>query len=322
MMTADDAMEIGPSGRPAARINIDDTTVRMPWSSAAEFEERIVRPALAILYRLAVGPGADYYCPRFLHYERTGRSIPGWHWPAFFLPVIWAFYRKLWLPGILFALLPLLGAANLDAIAPALGDSALAWVGITACALWIIPGIVAATLANTLYFHRIRHLVRWAEARTEKRHEVAALLTKRRAASPLGAFVLGGGTLAVVVARALPDLDALPQEFQLRAGVAESLAAVKPLQREIEANWRAFGTFPSQIDYAPVRSYLGAAFLDAVHLSPVNGRLRLLLGPAMSELSGKVILLAPTVDAAQHIQWLCIPVDVPAKYLPAQCRNR
>jgi len=222
-----------------------------------------------------VGPGADYYCPRFLHYERTGRSIPGWHWPAFFLPVIWAFYRKLWLPGILFALLPLLGAANLDAIAPALGDSALAWIGITACALWIIPGIVAATLANTLYFHRIRHLVRWAEARTEKRHEVAALLAKRRAASPLGALVLGGGTLAVVVALALPDLDALHQEFQLRAGVAESLAAVKPLQREIEANWRAFGTFPSQIDYAPVRSYLGAAFLDAVYLTPVNGRLRL-----------------------------------------------
>ena len=39
-------------------------------------DERIVRPCLAILFRLAVGPAADYYAPRFLEYERIGRSFP------------------------------------------------------------------------------------------------------------------------------------------------------------------------------------------------------------------------------------------------------
>ena len=124
-------------------LPIDDT-VRMPWTSAAEFEERIVRPALAILFRIAVGPGADYYCPRFLRYERAGRALPAWHWPAFFLPVPWAFYRKLWLPGVLFALLPLVGVWGIESIAPMLGASDLAWLAALALPTWAFPGFVAA----------------------------------------------------------------------------------------------------------------------------------------------------------------------------------
>ncbi len=318
-MTAQDALGFRLGANSAASI---DDTVRMPWSSAAEFEERIVRPALAILYRVAVGPGADYYCPRFLRYERSGRSIPSWHWPAFFLPVVWAFYRRLWLPGVLFALLPLAGISGFGALAPLLGDSELTWLGALAGATWIFPGIVAAMLANSLLYNRTRSLVRHAESRTDKKHEVAAMLARRSATSPRGALVLGGGALALMFTLAAPDLDTLYQESQVRFGLAESIAAVKPLQQEIEATWLASGVFPPQIDYTPVRSYLGATFLDAVNLSATNGRLRLLLGPAVSELSGKAILLAPTVDAAQHIQWLCIPVDVPARYLPPDCLNR
>lgn len=299
-----------------------DDTVRMPWTSAAEFEEFIVRPALAILYRIAVGPGADYYCPRFLRYERTGRWFPSWNWSAFFLPALWAFYRKLPLPGVLFALLPLAGLAGFDAIAPSLGDSAFAWLGAIVCATWIFPGIVAATLANGLLYRRTQRLVRLAETRTDKKHEVASLLARRKAASPIGALALGGGALGLVVALMAPDLRTLYQESEVRSRLAESIAAVRPLQLEIEAAWLASGVLPAQVDYTPAVSYFNATILDTVNLSPASGRLRLLLGPALSELSGKVILLAPTVDAAQHVQWLCIPVDVPAKYLPSECINR
>src|SRR5215472_11055636 len=57
----------------------------------AHQDERRVRPALAVLFRVAVGPHADYYVKRFVKYERTGRSAPSWHWPAFALPTVWAF---------------------------------------------------------------------------------------------------------------------------------------------------------------------------------------------------------------------------------------
>ena len=60
-----------------------DTVQLEPLPGEIELEdERIVRPSLAILFRMAVGPAADYYAPRFLEYERVGRSFPSWNWAA------------------------------------------------------------------------------------------------------------------------------------------------------------------------------------------------------------------------------------------------
>ena len=75
-------------------------TIRLP---GVEGEARtVVRPALAVLFRVAVGPRADAYVPRFLDYERGGGPRAGWHWPAFLAGPVWAFYRKLWIAGIVF----------------------------------------------------------------------------------------------------------------------------------------------------------------------------------------------------------------------------
>ena len=80
-----------------------------------------MRPSLAILFRMAVGPGADYYAPRFLEYERIGRSFPDWNWAPLLAPGAWAIYRRLWLPGIAFALWPLLAVAAFNVVEPRLG---------------------------------------------------------------------------------------------------------------------------------------------------------------------------------------------------------
>ena len=130
----------------AAPLSVLGDTVRMPWAGADA--ERVVRPALAVLYRMAVGPRADYYVPRFLAFERTRRSVPSWHWPSFFLPSVWAFYRKLWVAGIVFALLPFAGAAAFAAIEPALGESNAAWLALAALCIWFVPCVVPALLAN------------------------------------------------------------------------------------------------------------------------------------------------------------------------------
>ncbi len=61
----------------------------------------------------------------------------------------------------------------------------------------------------------------------------------------------------------------------------------------------------------------GAAPIRLVGVSPASGRLRLEL--ELPELRGKSILLAPAVDPQQHVQWICVPVDVPRKYLPQDC---
>ena len=123
-------------------------------------DERRVRPALAVLFRIAVGPHADYYARRFVKYERTGRSAPSWHWPAFALPAFWAFYRKLWAYGAVCALLPLIGTLAFTLFDVDIGDSSLAWWAGAALCVWLVPALVSATFANTFYHRRIRALVR------------------------------------------------------------------------------------------------------------------------------------------------------------------
>jgi hypothetical protein len=305
----------------AATVSVIKDTVRMPWMPASQAGEKVVPPSLAILFRLALGPAADYYVPRFLRYERTGESIPSWHWPSLWLPGIWAFYRKLWLPGLVFATLPFAGMAAFVALEPDLGDSSIAWISCAAAVIGILPGIVPAMLANALLYRRIRRLVREAQTASERGDQVASMLTARPPTAVWVALLLGGGALALLLALAVPRLLILHDEHLVRGRVAASLAAVRPLQRQVEESWRHSRSIPRQPDYAAVQGYRGATFLDTVNLSPINGRLRLDLGPATTELSGKTILLAPALDSREKIQWLCIAIDVPAKFLPQECRN-
>ena len=118
-----------------------------------------------------------------------------------------------------------------------------------------------------------------------------------------------------------PALYAMYQDRTIRTRVIESLAAVKPLQRQVEDNWVRFKALPHALDDAATLMPLGGLVVDNVSFSPINGRLRLALGSTIEELSGKTILLAPTVDPSQRMRWVCVPVDIPAKYLPQECRR-
>lgn len=297
-------------------------TIRMPWSSAVADDERVVRPALAVLFRIALGRAADTYVPRFLRYERTGRSMPGWHWPAFVAPAVWAFYRKLWLPGLVAALLPMLGVILFAAIAPALGAERMAWFACAALLVWVLPGAIAAVVANSLLYRKVRRIVTDAETAHGEPGDVASVVAASKPASLPAAILFGGWAVAALVAFAVPRISTLYEELDTRVGVAESLAVMRPLQTQIEESFLRAKTIPPEPDAAAIRTLLGGALIDTVSVSPMNGRLRLVLGPALPELSGKIILLVPMEDASQRVEWLCIPIDVLAKYLPPECRSR
>jgi hypothetical protein len=296
-------------------------TVRMPWESAARSRERVVPPALAVLFRVAVGPRADYYVPRFLRYQKAGKTSLGWNWPAFFLPSVWAFYRKLWVAGVAFALLPLMGAAAFGSVESALEDSSVAWFACAAFLVLILPSVTAALFANSLVYSRVKSLVRRAQARTDDTSAMARVLADHRPTTVAIAILFGGAAILLAPRLVAPGLYAMYQDHSIRAQLIESLAAVKPLQREVEQNWATFKSIPYTLDDAATLMQLGGLVVDNVSFSPINGRLRLALGSTIAELSGKTILLAPAVTATQQMRWVCIPVDIPTKYLPQECRR-
>lgn len=51
------------------------------------------------LFRIFIGPHAERYLPLFTRF-RDRAFQAGWHWPAFFVPVFWHFYRKVYPIGI------------------------------------------------------------------------------------------------------------------------------------------------------------------------------------------------------------------------------
>ncbi len=282
--------------------------------------ERVVRPALAVLYRLALGPRADRYAPRFLAFE-SGRRGPGWHWPSLFFPAGWAFYRRLWLSGVAFALLPLAGALALVALGPELDDVRLPWLAAAVLAVWLLPGCIAALTANTLLYLRLRRLVHRAETGTRSATKATAWVSARARTSPLAAAVLGSGALALVLAAAGPGLRASYTKHLVRVQVAASLTAARALQERVVETWTTSRLVPRQTQSDALRAHAGARHLEEVDVSPHNGRVRLVLAPSLPELAGKAILLAPALDERSQVRWLCIPVDIPGKYLPAECRR-
>jgi hypothetical protein len=296
-------------------------TVRMPWESATSSPEKVVPPALAVLFRVAVGPRADYYVPRFLRYEKAGKTFLGWNWPALFLPTVWAFYRKLWVPGLAFALLPLIGAVAFGSVESALGNSSVVWFACAAFLILIMPSVVAALLANSLVYSRVKWLVRRAQARAGDASAMARVLAARPATTIAIAIIFGGAAFMLAPRLVAPALYAMYQDRTIRNRVVESLAAVKPLQRQVEESWIRFKSVPYTLDGAATLTQRGGLVVDNVSFSPINGRLRLALGSTIAELSGKTILLAPAVGPSQKMRWVCIPVDIPPKYLPQECRR-
>jgi hypothetical protein len=297
---------------------LDGDTIQLPDEPQIE---RVVRPALAVLFRLAVGPAADYYAPRFLRYERAGHALPGWHWPAFLVPSFWAFYRKLWLPGIAYALLPLVGALLFTRFGARIDDSSPLWFACAVFAIWILPGAISALAANSLLYLRVRGQIGRAEAAAGSVPRAARMLTTRKPTSLAAALLLGSGVLVLALGGTADKLREAYVDHAVRTTIAESLKAVRWLQQDVEEQWWRFGVPARPPEAVRQLARASAPDLADVNVSERTGRVRLGLGRSIPELAGKAILLAPSVDGWQRVHWLCVPIDIPQKYLPKECRR-
>jgi hypothetical protein len=302
-------------------VSLHNDTIELPALRPGDRPERVVRPTLAVLFRLAVGPAADYYTPRFLQYESAGHGAPGWHWPAMLLQSVWAFYRKLWLPGIFYALLPAAGALAFLSFAQTLDDWSVPWLLCAAVTMWLIPGVIAAVLSTPLLYGRIRRLVKRAERVAGDPAHAASLLASHRSTSLIAALIFGVGALILALFPIAPRVFTAYAEHVVRVQIAASLAALSPLKREVEEQWSYFARMPRPLADAANVARRWTQFFDDVTVNPITGRLRVGLGPSVPELWGKTILLAPATDWLQRIHWTCIPVDIPRHYLPKECRD-
>lgn len=300
--------------------SLDCDTVSLPGTPSDRADDTVVRPALAVLYRIAVGPGADRYAPRFLSFERHGRARPGWHWPALVAPAAWAFYRRLWGTGVLCTLLPVAGLAAFMTVAPRLDGSALLFWSAAVASVWLLPNLLPALFADALVYLRARRVVHAAEANGRSPGDAVKRLAASRPTSPLAGFVGGGAALALAAALLAPNLELVQAERAVRAELASTLAAVKTLQGDVEAALRHSDALPRPFEALLTVVRAGGTLAESVDINPATGRVRVALGAAVPALAGKAILLAPAIDARDQVRWICVAVDIPRTLLPADCR--
>jgi len=280
--------------------------------------DTVVRPVLALLFRAAVGPRADRYAPRFLAFERAGRVAAGWHWPSLLVPTLWAFYRRLWVPGICVGLARLATIAAFVLLAPSLDDVPLEAQAAALAIVLLLPGVLTAVFADWLLYRRVRALVRRAEACSRNAAEALTWLSARLPTAETAAVLLGFAMLAAGVAVLGPSAWARYTEHVVRIQVADAIIAVRWLQSSIEQDLIE-GRPPPASAKGAVIAGKGAQVIDAVDVSPASGRLRVGFADSLPELAGKWILLAPLSDGRHGLRWMCVPVDIPTKYLPKAC---
>jgi len=294
-------------------------SVHLPLDPGEDQDEKIVRPSLAILFRMAVGPDADYYGPRFLEYERTGHSFPSWNWAAFVAPGVWAIYRRLWGPGIAFSVWPFLALVLCWFALPSFSDTGFIGLALAALVVWFSPSVVGALTANTLLHRKSRELVLQAEALTSETDKAARWLSLRSVIAPLQAAAVSLVMLATL-GGVVPVFKSAYSDHLVKTRIAASIAAMRPLQRQLE-EWFMSRSPDDAPAIAMSETHVDTPQLDKVNVSLVNGRVRLAIDSSIPELSGRSILLAPAIDRWLEVRWICIPVDIPERYLPQECKQ-
>jgi hypothetical protein len=110
-------------------------------------------------------------------------------------------------------------------------------------------------------------------------------------------------------------------DADIRSRVEQAVNSVRGLEDEIEIGWFTTRLLPRQTHHPSVLASEGAALIEDVHVNPGTGRIKLALGPDVPALDGKTILIAPTRDAQNRWKWMCVPVDIPERWLPSECRD-
>ncbi len=302
---------------PQAVLPGNASTIRMPGGESP----RVVRPALSVLFRIAIGPAADRYVRRFMDFERVGHPRAGWNWGAFAFPAGWAFYRRLWALGALYALLPIAGAFGLALMEPWFERAGLTWIAAAVLCVWVLPGVLPALLADTILYLECRYRVARAERGATGATHAVQRLAAGAPTSLVAALCFGGGALVCIVGIVGPPLVRAYQERAVRMQVTQALGALREIETEIEARWTVSRLLPRQTDHPGLRAHPASALVQSVHADPASGRLRVQLSTAVPALAGKTLLVAPTRDARDHWQWMCVPVDIAARYLPRECRG-
>jgi hypothetical protein len=200
------------------------------------------------------------------------------------------------------------------AIADRIDNATLPWLLGAVLAIWFLPGVIPAIVANSLVYRRVRKIVARAEASASSASQVASQLARGSPTSLAAGLLLGGATL-LLAASVVAQLRGA--WFEHSEGQSDCGA---PASSRCNSRSRRMGSgrHPAQLDVDALRS--GGHRLRRGEFSSGQWPLAIGTGPIDT---GIIRTLHPARAGGRCVtdSVMCIPVDIPAKYLPKECRK-
>lgn len=269
-------------------------------------------------YQAIVGEGAEYYLPRFRRFASGG--LLSWNWAAFVATFAWLRYRKLraWSWAYFFVSTPVLLALGIllisggpDTCERALDPGIDAFYRLASVSWLLLDWVVIPSLANRLYYNRIRATLARTDAALARGQEPAPALAAISGTARLGPAL----TLQAVLLAFAFVVGPQYANYAFRAEVSNAFSAADNYKAHFEYYFEKHGRFPVQA------SQLGTpepvAHLRSLALQP-DGTIRATFGADAQGLSGRSFELVPSLRDGQ-IAWACRSDDLPKACLPVRC---
>ena len=291
---------------------------------AAAISEGIIR---SDHYKRFIGPKNQ---PAFLSYfKKVDQIIPppnawyrapvSWSWVAFFFPVTWMFYRKMWANAFLYVFITGLVIMLLGALSSATGHEVI--FGFLNMGVVLASFFVPPMYAKSLYRNHCRNKIAQVKADPVNQGNTSRLLSeiaRKGGTSSIILFIvypfLVIAGLGVIAAVALPAY----QDYITRAKVAEVLIQGLSARSTISEYYAGKGKLPRSLDEAGYRQ-ANSRYVESLKFDPNRGVLRMI--PIATLAGGKSIDFIPKVEAGALISWTCSSEDMPQKFLPPSCRK-
>jgi Zn-dependent protease with chaperone function len=165
---------------------------------------------------------------------------------------------------------------------------------------------------------------RMAVVRALAQGEEAVQPGRHGLAYALALLVPGGGAASLLVVAALAGVlaaTAVPayQDYTSQAKLLQAVNVGHEASAAVERYFYANGRAPATLQQAGYAMDDPAHAVQNITIDADNGQLRVF--PAQLQYRGKAIAFTPRLDENKRVAWQCGSADIPARLLPAECRN-
>jgi Tfp pilus assembly major pilin PilA len=288
----------------------------------------------------AIGPrNTDYYLHKFERFG-SGGGYASWNWPAFFVPLLWMLYRKMWGWAALYFFAAPFALTMLFAILfVVLPEAAAAAVGWTVCVGFLF--VVLPMYANALYYHTCQGRIAEAKKfRVERRRQLERLWNMGGTSSVgiILAFIVPVPFIGMFAAITIPAY----QDYTIRAQVTEGMTLAAAAKAAVAQTFLNEGVVPQDREDAgmsPDPTDTRGKYVSSVEIN--EGRIDIVYGNEANRiLAGQVLSITPYgiqgASDAWSVTWRCGHSPIPEgatheiapyesgtielKYLPLLCR--